>query len=105
MGARCDFCNTDAKPAVWSYPTHDIEIEEINKVCRGVWLACDDCAALIETEDKQALCDRTISALGNIAQVVDGKMRMVPREEIIRRIAPIHELFFANRLGIGHRIM
>lgn len=60
-GARlCDFCSSPV-PA-WSYPATSF-IDLMGSQSIGDWLACEECHALIEADDRDGLARRAVAAL------------------------------------------
>jgi hypothetical protein len=54
----CDFC--DAPSTIWRYPCSSFRIEELDWSSNGDWLACEECAALIEADHLYALAMRSL---------------------------------------------
>jgi hypothetical protein len=55
-GAICDFCGVPV-PA-WSYSAQTFRVADV--LCQGSWLACDECAQLIETSEWGKLAERAL---------------------------------------------
>lgn len=61
----CDFCSTNLNTWCWVYPARDfaysIQFEGFgNHASKGEWAACEDCHALIESDDRQELAVRAV---------------------------------------------
>lgn len=59
----CDFCNS---PHIkWEYPAISAQVHDygnIKTASIGGWAACEDCAELIESKDKEGLLNNTIAS-------------------------------------------
>jgi hypothetical protein len=85
-GKKCDFCSP-AQPALWDYPTRTFDVvfplgtKPPGFHSIGDWLACDECAEMIERNDIDAIC------------------RVAPPGLTRTNHRAVIEKFFANRLG------
>lgn len=88
----CDFCSS-AEP-VWRYHARPAQIGSFPGaavISRDDWLACEECAALIETESVEDLMDRAIAAMTRLHGEAD-----VDRATAV---ANVQLAFFSNRTG------
>ncbi len=99
----CDFCTAflNSPADGWSYGTKpfikvhgEVENVQIGSIDDGKWLACDDCAALIEIGDREGVERRAIEGI---------KKRMPGTEpdpkEIGRLIHSLHSEFWKGKAG------
>lgn len=94
MALKCDFCSS---PNIkWAYPCRDFTIPENLAGSHGSFAACDECKALVESDNREALLNRSVNTIPFFKQghIPTGLKRLLKEE--IRRI---HNSFFANRLG------
>lgn len=90
----CDFCSSAPS---WRYPAKDFRMEGDGKppaVSQGDWLACDECAALIESNDREALRQRGLKT--PMGEMLVG---VVGQKQALSEVRQIHERFFKNRSG------
>lgn len=92
----CDFCSG---PPAWRYPAetfvaHPGEPLPIHSL--DDWLACDECAALSERNEWDALARR---GLLNPAFAAARAAGLLSEEEAIAQIRPLHQLFRQHRRG------
>jgi hypothetical protein len=87
----CDFCSSPA-PA-WSYPAASF-IDLMGSHSIGDWIACEDCHALIEADDRDGLARRAVAAL---ADKVDPEWSLAYCRDLHRR-------FRAHRTGPAERL-
>ena len=91
----CDFCSAP-RPSV-EYPADETELPGLT-ISIGSWLACADCAELIDADDREALALRSYSRLP-----MDDELRgyeALTLEAIRRTQAE----FWTSRTGPGGRI-
>lgn len=100
---NCDFCN---KPGPdWTYPAqpfrgrfHDPE-DTLSEAfgSDGGWAACDECHALIEAGDKEALVEQTMRSPHSF---VPGLVEGDPSWSTVKAsIVQLHDAFHARRTG------
>lgn len=90
---KCDFCSAE------NVPLHDISCKTHILSAAGIefatsvdnWAACQDCAALIDADERDALANRCLAAFG------DDYLPDTPREEVLDMLKQIHAAFFACR--------
>lgn len=56
MSGICDFCSRPDPD--WIYSAYDFEMRPAGWGSAGAWAACNECSALIEQDDHEALLDR-----------------------------------------------
>lgn len=81
---RCDFCLADH--AGWALPAEDYEVANGNW-SRGDWLACSDCAVLIQEDDWRGVADRASAVSGHSPEVF-GLMYAQLREHLTGELTP-----------------
>lgn len=86
---QCDFCNSHA--IKWEYPAVDFAIPAVGVESQGHWAACDTCHNLIETEQWDALADRSTHTHPLIVSADPALLK--------RSITIIHNAFRACRTG------
>lgn len=91
---KCDFCS--APDPTWKYPCEDFILEGTHHGSEGAWAACDDCAALIERNDRDGLALRSIESY--------PLRDYIPRGRLRRMMAKLHRHFFRKRAGSVERI-
>lgn len=98
----CDFCST-AENVNWTYPCHDFIAKPLLPVLPdeakiGPWAACNECHALIEKGDWEAVADRA-TANHPSAQGLSERHRRVLRKLLLA----LHKQFQENRAGTAYR--
>lgn len=91
----CDFCT--GTPVTWSYPCGPVIIDSPTgrHVSTDPWGACDECHALIETDQPDMIVARAAhNALAEVGPVPDDIALMV-----VTSIATVQRQFHAERLG------
>lgn len=63
----CDFCTVNTGGKVWTYPSPDflysMQMSEFGlHASKGDWAACEECHALIQSDDRVGLAARTVLA-------------------------------------------
>jgi hypothetical protein len=93
----CDFCSSD-KPT-WDYPAEDCIISPAGDPTPqhsiGGWLACDECAALIQRNEWTKLARRSLSLVSTAREAV----AVMGEEAALASITQGHRIFRANRSG------
>ena len=91
----CDFCSS-GDPR-WEYPASDFPVDDhAPRVASvGAWLACAECAALIEQEQWPALAKRGLQT--PTARML--KRAGVNSDNVLKAVARIHQTFRHNRQG------
>lgn len=95
---KCDFCST--RPVRWSYPARTfvrtIGVTDVGS--DGNWAACEDCYALIQAGNRDALVKRSMALFPqnnpDMANLNRQERRVLSRE--IRRT---QDSFWEHRLG------
>ncbi len=87
----CDFCS--GPNPCWSYTATDFTVLQV-LVSQGSWDACDECAALIERNDREGLVVRAVNALIAIHPNLAAE-----RAWCLTMARRVHEDFWANRTG------
>ena len=62
----------------------------------GAWAACDECAALIESRDKDALMERCLATFKFV--------EVTGRSYALKELRKLHRQFFQSRYGAVERI-
>jgi hypothetical protein len=69
-GPHCDFCfKAETKETLWTFKCLDFQVQALSDSgerhgvlnSRGNWAACEDCARLVEQNDKKTLLERIFS--------------------------------------------
>jgi hypothetical protein len=92
---QCDFCS--APSPVWRYPARSFVAYCVPSVAGesvGDWAACDQCYALIETDDARGLAQRSLDELILKHPEADAAAAVLYDE-----LAELHQQFFAHRSG------
>ena len=92
---HCDFCS--AAGPVWRYPARSfIAYCAPNVVGESVedWAACDQCYALIETDDARGLAQRSLDEL-----ILRHPEAGAAAAVLYEQLADLHQKFFAHRSG------
>lgn len=90
----CDFCSG---PPAWRYPAETFNAnrgEPMLQISEGDWLACDECAALIQRKEWNALARRglqTPMAKSAVGLLGEKKVLVMTRE--------LHQKFRRHRRG------
>jgi hypothetical protein len=96
---KCDFCS--ALAPTWAYPAKDfiayLAVPLVGESV-GAWAACEECHRLIEAGDREGLAVRSLDEL-----VFRCPEAAIAAPALTRELRQLHELFFANRLGIAVR--
>jgi hypothetical protein len=91
----CDFCS--APHVAWRFPAQTFVayvVEGFVGQSVGDWAACSICRALIESGDRSALLERSLSML------LENHPEMQPDEHQLReQLALFHRMFFAHQTG------
>jgi hypothetical protein len=93
----CDFCNVflESFEKGWTYrtkPNFEIKIPGIpfSTIDDGLWLACDDCATMIEQGDQKGLEDRAV-------ELSNGSFPNVSKKDLKFVIQSFHNGFWKNK--------
>jgi hypothetical protein len=93
----CDFCSSD-KPA-WEYPAADCIVsppeDPVPHQSIGGWLACDECAALIQRNEWTKLARRSLDLVPSGKEAI----ALMGEEAVMNSITRGHRMFRANRSG------
>ena len=88
---KCDF---DGAPNPrWRYSARDFESMGV-LASQGGWYACDECAALIERGEREALAVRVVDAL-----IVEHPSMAAKRDWCLATATMVQGDFFKNRTG------
>lgn len=91
---KCDFCS--AVPAVRAYKTVDFVMHQIKgaeAISTEGWAACQECAALLDQGDEEAVIDRACDRLRR----VNPMWGALPRHAARSIVAELQQKFFALR--------
>ena len=97
---RCDFCSLP-RPG-WRFPANSfIDKQYEVGLSVGDWAACEQCAALIQTEDWIGLARRTVtvSEAGRALVAIAGG-----EEQALGAVEQLQQQFRSHRKGPGSRI-
>lgn len=98
----CDFCSSPA--VIWRYPAMDSnpaaaliiqnkdEKELVLLNSEGDWAACEECAVLIEAEDKEGLLERTLAH--------SPELEGIPKHVVRTLTRSIHNGFWEHCFGV-----
>jgi hypothetical protein len=90
----CDFCGS-ASPA-WEYPCESFTVPGIPPgKSTGGWIACDDCHAVIEKNDREALARRGL---------LNPSVSIIGPKAALAGVREIHQQFFDRRGGPPLRV-
>jgi hypothetical protein len=95
---KCDFCS-GPKPT-WKYPCEDFVLAGTVLGSDGAWAACDECASLIEQNDRKGLAARCLETF----HLVHPDAQYLPRRSVRKTLEEIHRYFFRHRDGSVERI-
>lgn len=96
--AKCDFCS---KPdPTWCYPATSFMTEFGDGISENEWLACADCHALIEKDDRAGLAERGLQNPALAEAVL-----VETREVVLELVTNFHGQFFEHRTGPAHSII
>lgn len=99
----CDICF--GRPVTWRYPCESfvgptaengrqLWIQE----SVGAWAACDICHALIESDQRMELAERSYNS-ANAPDAWELIKRVIPKRELIGHFRVLHDQFFFHRVG------
>jgi hypothetical protein len=92
---RCDFCS--APCPVWRYPARSFVAycaPNLTGESVGDWAACDQCHALIESDDRRGLAQRSVDEL-----IFKHPEASAAAAALYEDLAELHQQFFAHRSG------
>lgn len=96
----CDFCSVPTgDSAVWSYPAEDFFYSfqvagSTPQASKGEWAACEECHALIESDDRDQL------AVRSVASDIELHPEYKPHyKEFFGLTRVMHDDFFRHRTG------
>jgi hypothetical protein len=96
---KCDFCS--APGPTWAYPARDfvayLALPLVGESV-GAWAACEECHRLIEAGDHEGLAVRSLDEL-----IFGCPEAAIAAPALKQELRQLHELFFANRLGLAMR--
>ncbi len=81
----CDFCSSQERPFK-TFKCRDFAAEE-GVMSTGAWLACPDCAQIIDKRDRESLLQRALTKF---------KDSSIPRWYAEQTFRSIHAKFFQN---------
>jgi hypothetical protein len=90
---KCDFCSSPA--VAWRYPAKSVVVFRVgNQVGESVgdWFACNECARLIEANDRKRLAEKSVETFpyGNFG---------ADKETMLFGVEIIHQAFWLKRTG------
>lgn len=88
----CDFCS--APNPRWRYPASDVQVAP-GAMSESDWLACDQCAYCIRSNDWEMLARRSLETR-NARMLRDAGMS---DSQILAHIAIVHRAFRHARIG------
>ena len=94
---QCDFCSVPGPE--WRFPARSFVAYCAPNVAGesvGDWAACAQCHALIETDDRRGLAQRSLDQL-----VLKHPEASVVAAVLYEELAELHEQFFAHRSGMA----
>lgn len=89
--SKCDMCS--APNPTWEYPANNFLATPIS-VSEGSWIVCDECAALIERREREALVQRAVDAI-----IALNPHLAHERDWCLFAARQVHAGFWANRTG------
>jgi len=92
---QCDFCSVPGPE--WRYPARSFVAYCVPNVAGesvGDWAACDQCHALIETDDRRGLAQRSLDEL-----ILKHPEACGAAAVLYENLTELHQQFFANRNG------
>lgn len=90
----CDFCSG---PPAWRYPAETFNAtpgQPLAQICEDDWLACDECAALIERNEWNALARRGLET-----PTAKDAIALIGEEATLAQIRGLHKKFRQHRRG------
>lgn len=93
----CDFCSR--QPVTAAYPCRDFTVPGTPCGSLGAWAACQECARLIDTGQREALARRAWALAGRNLLFGETGPLPIPEEEGVWFMRELHALFFAHRTG------
>ena len=102
MTRICDFCSSP--DVAWSYPAQTFEIREDPELVAmfgklesvEAWLACVECARLIDANDRRGLAQR---ALDCAPALQAAALSTRERSQLFQLTMALHDQFFSARRG------
>ena len=96
---NCDFCYELHPTPAFEYPATDFPTIDGIAMSRGSWLACDECAELIERGDLMAVAIRNIDRTPEVPQ---DDIELIA--ELIGMLVQTYTRFQSHRTGPRHAI-
>jgi hypothetical protein len=96
---RCDFCSRPGVAVSYDavdFDTGNKERDGASHVSRGGWAACQECADLIEADDREALADRSMESYGELRSNTPEH-----RARVRQALRDVHDEFYRHRRGPG----
>jgi hypothetical protein len=95
-GMKCDFCSSPSITRLYDALDHvALRVSGFDLASEGAWAACDDCATLIDANDREGLLARSLDSFFDLnPQIPRNLLTRQALEQVLREI---HRQFFAHR--------
>jgi hypothetical protein len=97
MNRRCDFCNVNDPEPAWSFASDSFQYKDMGWGHVGSWLACQECADLINADKQEALVARAVAAYMQLGVPETPRLAL----ELNENLGGMLRMFFQKRKGEG----